>query len=266
MFEAKLSEGIVLKKILDAIKDLLNEATFECSDAGLQLQAMDNSHVSLVSMHLKADSFDEYRCDRNQCMGMNLSSLSKILKCSSNDDAITIKAQDSADIVSFIFESKKGDRVSDFDMKLMSIDSEHLGIPNTEYSCIIQMSSSEFARIVRDLGQFGDSIMIECSKRAVTFSCAGDVGTGKVKLKPGEGTDLVKIEMDDPASIVNLTFAARYLTSFAKASGLSERVTLSMSEDVPLVVEFKVATNVNDDYGYIRYYLAPKITDGDDWI
>ena len=90
---------------------------------------MDNSHVSLVSLNLRAEGFENYRCDRNMSMGMNLASLAKILKCSNNDDIVTIKAQDSADIVTFVFESNKGERVSDFDMKLMNLDQEHLGIP-----------------------------------------------------------------------------------------------------------------------------------------
>lgn len=72
MFEARLVQSSILKKVLEAIKDLLNEATFDCSDSGIQLQAMDNSHVSLVSMNLRSDGFDKYRCDRNISMGMNL--------------------------------------------------------------------------------------------------------------------------------------------------------------------------------------------------
>lgn len=32
------------------------------------------------------------------------------------------------------------DRISDFELKLMDIDSEHLGIPKTEYNCIIQVN------------------------------------------------------------------------------------------------------------------------------
>ena len=72
MFEARLLQTATLKKILDAIKELLNEATFECSDSGIHLQAMDNSHVSLVSMTLRSDGFDKYRCDRNSALGMNL--------------------------------------------------------------------------------------------------------------------------------------------------------------------------------------------------
>ena len=34
-------------------------------------QAMDNSHVSLVSVNLRADGFDKYRCDKALSMGMN---------------------------------------------------------------------------------------------------------------------------------------------------------------------------------------------------
>lgn len=72
MFEARLVASATLKKVLEAIKDLLTDASFDCSDVGIQLQAMDNSHVSLVSLILRSDGFDKYRCDRNLTMGMNL--------------------------------------------------------------------------------------------------------------------------------------------------------------------------------------------------
>jgi hypothetical protein len=41
--------------------------TARCS--GFTLQAMDNSHVSLVSLALRADGFEHFRCDRNMSMG-----------------------------------------------------------------------------------------------------------------------------------------------------------------------------------------------------
>ena len=49
---------------------------------------MDNSHVSLVSVSLRADGFDKFRCDRNLSMGMNLVSMSKILKYVSMDSCV----------------------------------------------------------------------------------------------------------------------------------------------------------------------------------
>jgi proliferating cell nuclear antigen len=260
MFEARLAQGSLLKKVLESIKDLLNEGTWDCNSNGMSLQAMDSSHVSLVSLMLRSDGFDTYRCDRNLSMGINLSSMSKILKCACNDDAITVKAGDNADTVTFMFESPNGDKVSDYEMKLMDLDSEHLGIPETDYSAVVKMPAGEFQRICRDLSQIGESVVICCTKEGVKFSASGDLGTGNVKLAQTANVDkedeAVVIEMQEA---VTLTFALRYLNFFTKATPLSGQVSLSMSPDVPLVVEYKIG-----DMGYVRYYLAPKIEDGED--
>jgi len=259
MFEARLVQGSLLKKVLEAIKDLLNEASWDCGDTGIQLQAMDNSHVSLVSLNLRAEGFDKYRCDRNLIMGMNLTSMSKIMKCAANDDIITMKAQDNADTVTFMFESPNQEKVSDYEMKLMNLDQEHLGIPETDYACVIKLPAGEFARICRDLSQFGESIVIACTKEGVKFSSAGDIGTANIKLAQTSSVDkeeeAVVIDMQEP---VTLTFACRYLNMFTKATPLSPQVSLSMSPDVPLVVEYGIG-----EIGHIRYFLAPKIEDDD---
>ena len=93
MFEARLVQGGLLKKVLEAIKDLVTDANFDCSPTGFSLQAMDSSHVSLVAMQLRSDGFEHYRCDRNLNMGMNLTNMAKMLKCANNDDIITMKVQ-----------------------------------------------------------------------------------------------------------------------------------------------------------------------------
>ena len=49
--------------------------------------------------------------------------------------------------------------MSDYELKLLDIDSEHLGIPETNYDAIVKMPSSEFQRICRDLAIIGDSGM-----------------------------------------------------------------------------------------------------------
>ncbi len=66
--------------------------------------------------------------------------MSKILKCASNEDIITIKAQDNADTVTFVFESPDQDKVSDYEMKLMNLDQEHLGIPVRMHFLFITVS------------------------------------------------------------------------------------------------------------------------------
>jgi len=254
MFEARLVKAGLLKKILESVKDLVTDANFDCSGEGISLQAMDSSHVSLVSLLMRADGFEQYRCDRRIQLGIKIDSMSKILKCAGNDDVVTIKATEGADAMSFTFEGKN--KTSDFELKLLQIESEILGIPETDYAAVIKMPAAEFQRICRDLTIVGDAVSIAATKGNVKFSASGDMGKGDIIIKPTEDVDTPEdektvIELEEP---VTLTFALRYLNYFSKATGLSGVVSLSLSKDVPLVVEYNIP-----DLGYIRYYLAPKI-------
>jgi hypothetical protein len=55
---------------------------------------------------------------------------------------------------------------------------------------------------------------------------------------------------------VALTFSLKYLTNFCKASGLSSRVKLCLSSEVPLLVEYPLSEG---NPSYLRFYLAPKV-------
>lgn len=259
MFEARMSQGSLLKNIVDAMKDLVTDANIDVATTGMTMQAMDSSHVSLCALLLRCDGFEHYRCDRSLSLGVSMKSLGTVLKCANQDDTVTLRVEPKNENLNMVFENSSQDRVSDFEMKLMDIDSEHLGIPDTEYGCVVKMSAREFSKICRDLGALGDTCTIEVNKQGIKFSVSGDIGTANVMCRPTSSADKeednVTIEMDEP---VELTFAMRYLNFFCKAAPLSPTVTLSLSKDVPLVVEFKI-----ENYGHIRYYLAPKIDDED---
>eukprot|EP01091_Cochliopodium_minus_P020164 TRINITY_DN871_c0_g1_i1.p1 TRINITY_DN871_c0_g1~~TRINITY_DN871_c0_g1_i1.p1 ORF type:complete len:290 (-),score=104.19 TRINITY_DN871_c0_g1_i1:20-889(-) len=286
MFEATLEKASLFKKIIEAMKDLVNEANFDTSKQGLTLQAMDSSHVALVSMNIQDTGFENFRCEKNMALGINLASLSKILKCAGNDDKMTLSAEQDEDRLSIKFESSKRDRESSFDLKLLQIEGDSLGIPETDYKAEITMSSSEFQRICRDLTILGETVTINVEKDEVSFSASGDIGKGDIKIRKGQGvtsskkksakkTKKVKDEeageeMNDENEDTNvdissdieitmaepcqLTFALRYLNLFSKATSLTDKVILKLHDESPLVVSYEI-----NDVGYIRYYLAPKI-------
>ena len=106
----------------------------------------------------------------------------------------------------------------------------------------------------------GDTATISCTKEGVRFSVSGDLGTGNVLVRQNSAhekeEERVLIEMEEP---VELTFALRYLNFFTKATSLGGTVILSMSPEVPVVVEYPIG-----ETGYIKYYLAPKIDEDED--
>ncbi|TFK45716.1 proliferating cell nuclear antigen [Heliocybe sulcata] len=187
MLEAKLNEAAILKRLLDAVKELVTDANFECNEEGINLQAMDNSHVALVAVKLDSTGFKRYRCDRPMPLGVNINSLTKVLKCAKDDDMCTLKASDDGDVLNLTYEARSADRIAEYDMKLMDIDSDQLGIPDTEYDARVTMPASEFSRIVRDLSQLGESVRIEVSKEGIRFASDGEAANGSVLLKQSEG-------------------------------------------------------------------------------
>ncbi|OQV18952.1 Proliferating cell nuclear antigen 2 [Hypsibius exemplaris] len=254
-FEAKMDHASLLKKVIEAIKDLLGDCTWDCTNTGMSLQSMDSSHVALVNVMMKSEGFARYKCERNLNMGISLASMAKVLKCAGQEDNVIIKTDGDSSTVTFVFGNDDGDRTAEFELKLMNIDVEHLGIPETDYDCIIKMPSGEFKRLCGDLSQFGDSVAISCTKGEVRFEAQGDIGTGHIRLSKKGSADKpdeeISIELEQP---VSLTFALKYLNNFAKATPLSATVRLCMSNNHPLCVEYPMP-----EVGHIRYYLAPKI-------
>ncbi|KAK0557240.1 proliferating cell nuclear antigen, partial [Tilletia horrida] len=179
-------------------KDLITDANFDCNEDGIRLQAMDNSHVALTAIELRAEGFQPYRCDRPMSIGVSLANLTKVVKTGGNDDTLTIRKDDDGDTLNLLFEASKSDRVLEYELMLMDIDSEHLGIPDTQHDAVIRMSSSEFARIVRDLGSLSESVSIDVSKEGVTFAAQGEIGNARLTLKQGSATSSAfKLDDDD---------------------------------------------------------------------
>ena len=134
----------------------------------------------------------------------------------------------------------EGDKISEFNLSLITIDSENLGIPETEFTSICTLPSGEFARICKEFVGLSESIRIETNKDSIKFAITGDIGTGSAVLSQqdtGSESDSIILEVDEP---VSLSFASRYLNLFSKAGGLSGQVSLNMSNETPLMVMYKI--------------------------
>lgn len=77
-----------------------------------------------------------------------------------------------------IFENKKNERITEFNLNLITIDSEHLAIPETDYSSIVTINSSEFSKICRELYSLSETVNVVTNPDYVQFSVEGEVGTG----------------------------------------------------------------------------------------
>ena len=103
--------------------------------------------------------------------------------------------------------------MSDFDLKLMDIDGEHLGIPETDYKCVVTMPSGEFQKICRDLSAIGDTVELHASKDGLAFKVEGDLGSGNIICRQSSTIDGAKeeeattIELEEE---ISLSYALKF--------------------------------------------------------
>jgi len=322
MFDAKLENGQDLKKIVSALKELIDQAAWDITEEGIQLQSMDSSHVALVQMNIHQDSFEHFRCDGTMQMGLNMQNLNKIFSAFSNGSVSIMADDQDSDTVKWIFESEKkegsgkmkvkaeaqsdedddesepedldesqepmddeddkknlGKKKKDkkkakeaakprgplnkkqtFELRLMDLDVEQLGIPEQDYQAKFTMPSSEFTKIIKDLLIIGETVIIDVKKSSVTFKAEGEIGKSEIHLQKDEAIgstgESFDLQVEDP---IELSFATQYLKKFSTAGPLARDVTVALSADVPMVIAYEV-----EGFGHLKYFLAPKIDDEDE--
>ena len=58
------------------------------------------------------------------------------------------------------YQYLEGDKISEFNLSLITIDSENLGIPETDFTSICTMPSGEFGRICKEFVGLSESIRV----------------------------------------------------------------------------------------------------------
>jgi len=141
-------------------------------------------------------------------------------------------------------------------LNLLTLEAESLGIPDTEYPTTIRMSSSEFTRVCKELSALSETVRIETEGKSAIFSFSGKSGSGKITLKSNNAEkteDQIFIECGEK---VSSSYGLQYLNSFAKASTLSNTVSLNLSSSFPLMIDYDI-----ENKGFVKFYLAPKMDD-----
>ena len=105
VFEGTLDKASSFRKIIEAIKELVKDVNFQINQTGMSLQAMDTSHVALVSAIIKAEGFTAFSCSKQITIGVNLEHMIKVMKLAEEDDNMTLKADESGDKLYMSFEN-----------------------------------------------------------------------------------------------------------------------------------------------------------------
>ena len=93
MFEARLEDSTLFKKIIESIKDLVKMVNIDVNSKGLSIQAMDSCHVALVSLSLREKAFTFYSCQKPLTLGLTIENVAKILQLARSNASLTLQCE-----------------------------------------------------------------------------------------------------------------------------------------------------------------------------
>lgn len=254
MLYLKTIQGGAVRTLFEVLKEIVHDVCLRFDSTGVKLLTMDGARCALVYLRLRAESFEEYRCDGQFEVGVNMSSMFKLLRITGSHDTIAMYMDEDTrnELGIKIFNSDKNS-VTDFKLKLLDVDSEEITIPDVEFDSIITMPSTYFQRLCRDMLNIADTMVIRSQGAQLCLECNGDFARQCTVI--GEADAGMSVNAKTARKIEG-RFSLKYLSLFCKAANLCNTIELFLRESYPLILKYNVAS-----LGEIRFCLAPKVDD-----
>ena len=243
------------RTLMTALKDILLETNISFQKDGIRIINMDKSQTILVNMHLMADNFEYYECNKEKIIvGVNMTHFFKLINSIDNDETLSIYIEDkdyNQGIVEYLnlkFENKSIKQCKIQKLKLIEPDQEELSVPDVPFSSIIHMPSSDFQKIIRDLNNISDKLEIKSVHNQLFFKCDGPFANAEIVRSESDGMEFTQKDK----SIIQGEFSLKNLNYFIKCTNLCNHIEIYLANDLPLIVKYNVAS-----LGTIKLGLAP---------
>ncbi len=249
------------RTLMTALKDILLETNITFDRDGIKIINMDKSHTILAHLSLHAPNFERYEIKRDKIIiGVNMFHLFKLINTIDNDDTLTIyieEADYTDGIVQFLglkFENGDIKQQKIQKLRLIEPDNEELTVPDVKFSSILNLPSTDFQKIIRDLSIISDKIEIRSIATTdgaeLVFSCKGGFAHAEIRREEEDGS-MEFIEKQEPSKIIQGEFSLKNLSYFIKCTNLCNQIEMYLANDLPLVVKYNVAS-----LGEIKLCLA----------
>ena len=251
-----IQKGDCFAAIFQHIKLLTEHINIMFEKNRMYIQAMDSAHVSIFEIFIPNTWFDVYTLpdDISITLGVNSIIMFKILN--SRDKSQTIKltyVSETDDRLVIYMASDNNLFNKSFEIPLMELECEIMGIPEIEYNAEMSLPSSNFAAIINQLQFFGDNLEFYCTEETIQlYSTSQDQGKMAVEIKID---DLNSFSIDEGSSM-KMSFSLRYLHIICMYNKLSKEIEIKLHHEYPLRIDYNIG-----DGAIMRFFLAPKIND-----
>jgi proliferating cell nuclear antigen len=236
------------RTLMTALKDILQETNITFTKQGMRIINMDKSHTILAHLFLRAENFEKYLCNREKIViGVNLFHLFKLINTIDNDDTLTIyieKDDYSDGVVRHLglrFDNGDIRQVRNWKLRLIEPEIEDLVQPEVWYDSILNLPSSDFQKIIRDLSCISEKLEIKSVGKELIFSCSGQFAEAEVRRTELDGS-MEFVHQEHQSTIIQGVFSLKNLNYFIKCTNLCPHIEMYLGNGLPLVVKYNVAS------------------------
>ncbi|MEM0075106.1 MAG: proliferating cell nuclear antigen (pcna) [Nitrososphaerota archaeon] len=235
------------KTVAQAISTLIEEATFVATPEGLNLRAMDPSHIALIDLRWPNTAFDKYSCDQNYTLTVRVDDLLKVLKRADSKDRVELKLNEDNTLELTLRNGYE----RNFTIHLVEAQYSQTPLPKVTFNITARLKSTIVRQILEDIKTISDHVAIKAEQGKLTLS--GKSESGKVSVVVSkDNPELEELNVKDPGEA---TYSIDYLSNFSKSMGAADSLALSFSSKMPIKLEFPLGKKG----GNVQFYLAPRV-------
>ncbi len=246
MMELVIERADVLKRSVDAIAVLIDEAEFEVSEKGLALKATDPSQISMVDFEFEKKAFKKFHVDGTQRLGLDMEYLNQVMSRSKPMDEVVLKLDDDSSKLSVTF---RGTSTRTFSVPLIDISSGELPNPKIEFDAMVKVKAGILQDALKDASLLSTHLTL--GAKSDLFFVKAVSSKGELMNETPKGSDsLPDLSVKKDCSSM---FPLDYLSDMLKAANSETEVTVKLKENAPVEINYKIGE------ARMKYFLAPRI-------
>jgi len=246
MFDLTFDNAKVFKDCVDALVTLIDEGTFNITQEGITLRAMDPSQIAMVDFKLPKEAFEKFTVTSDTKISLNLDHLSKITARSRPGETLNLKLDDSKSRLILIF---KGQNTRRFNMPLLDSTTAEPREPSIDFDGTIKINGNVLKEGLKDASLISPHVILDTNEEGFTIESTGDKGHVIIETKKG---DDILIEHSVNTSCKAM-YPLEYMNDVLKGAESGAVVLLELKTDAPLRVQYPIGQAT------VTYYLAPRI-------
>jgi proliferating cell nuclear antigen len=222
----------------------------------LSIQSMDKSHICLADIKLKKEWFTSYSIDKDAVISVDSAMFSLIMSYALKYPKMELICtnDDKLDINCLNIEEKKTNVYDHFfQIPLIDVEQDELGIPDVEYDVDLVIESKKWCDMLSELNELGQNVKICCNENEIQF-ITEDTARLEIKVEPDK---LIEYCISEDTEVESL-FSLNHLYKMCSTIKLSEKINVGLSAEIPILIKYDLGDNSK-----VCFYLAPKVMNDD---